>query len=429
MTAKNGRSINLISFRAQEFEAQELNIVDYTKCLLSRNEPQGIHLSQEEVNQLFEADVRATYHPEDPKCQFLLQQTSCPMIMDFWEKYKEPGKFLSRKSKEAATSFRALPRDRQNQNKGYIVLGDGITKVLIPDIDLLSLQNLSYLEVVSKVYHANGSDHIFETSMGRIWAGIVTNVFHFEVESMKVAKVAETISKDVKDYWKRVSDYRIILRQQRTRPVAANFFDDYPIRTNEQEDRIPNTASQWHSQANGPHTAMVSMEPGLEIEEQQYAGIFTNTQQSPSQLSVLGGQPLHTNNGSTSNSGPAAGFNSGFRKTFGPATPVDANSTITNMSNRSQAYDLQASNEHSKPSAPYQSESYNAVETQARFNEPILTNQIHAAADGHDLGGAALPLARNPLLPSVRSMQQYLSLQPQSSLPIRPRHHYKNEPQ
>ena len=388
MAAKKGRSIKLISFRAQEFETQGLNIVDYTKCLLSRNEPQGIHLSQEKVNQLFEADVRATYDPEDTMCQYLLQQKLCPLIMDFWEKYKEPGKFLSRKSKEARTSFRALPRDRQNQNKGSIVLGDGITKVVIPDIGLLSLQNLSYLDVIFKVYQGNGSDHIFETTMGRIWVGIVSNVFHFEVEGMKVAKVAETISKDVKDYWRRVSDYRVSLRQERTRPVAADFFDDYPIQTHDQEARISSAASQGRSQANGPYATMVDMEPTRESEELQHAG-----------------------------------FNSRFRKTFRPATPADANGTIMNMSNQSQAYDVQASNEHSQPRAPYHSESYNAVETQARFHEPrVLTHQIHAAANGHEVGGAAL--SRNPLIPSVRSMQEYSSLQPQSSLPIRPRHHY-----
>ena len=390
MTANKGRSINFICFRAQEFETEQVNIVDYTKILLSRNVPQGIRLSQEEVNQLFEADVRATYDVEDPKCQFLLQQKTCPLIMDFWEKYKEPGKFISRKSNEARTSFRALPRNRQNQNKGSILLGDGITKVLIPDIGLLSLHNLSYLDVILKVYQANGSDYIFETSMGRIWVGIVSNVFHFEVQSMKIAKVAETISKDVKDYWRRLSDHRMTLRQQRARPVAADFFDDYPVQTHEQGDRISSPASQWCSQVNGQYTTMVDMDPVLGSEELQYAG-----------------------------------FNSRFRNTFGQATPLDANDTIMNMSNHSQPYNVQASNEHSLPSATYQSESYNAVETPASFHEPILTNQIHPVADGHDVGGAAL-LPRNPFMPSVRSMQQYLSLQPQESLPIRPRHHHEN---
>ena len=423
MAAEKGRSINLICFRAQEFETLELNIVDYTKFLLSRNVPQGIHLSQEEVNQLFEADVRATYDAEDPKCRYLLQQKTCPLIMDFWEKYKEPGAFLSRKSKEARSSFRALPRDRQNPNKGSIVLGDGITKVLIPDIGLLSLHNLSYLDVILKVYQANGSDHIYETSMGRIWVGIVSNVFHFEVKSMKVAKVAEAVSNDVKDYWRRVSDYRMTLRQQRTRPVAADFFADYPIRMHEQEDRTSSTASQWHSQANGLHTKMVGMEPGLEMEEQQYGGMFPKTHQSPSQLSVLGAQPRHTNNNSTSNSGPNPGHNSRFRNTFGPATPLDANNAIMNMPNHSQAYDIQASIEQNQPSAPYQSESYNAVETQARFHVPVLTDQIHPAAAEHDVGGAALP--RHRLTPSVRSVREYPSLQPQSSLPIRPRQQHE----
>ena len=377
MTANNGRSINFICFRAQEFETEELNIVDYTKCLLSRNVPQGIRLSQEEVNQLFEADVRATYDVQDPKRQFLLQQKICPLIMDFWEKYKEPGKFISRKSNEARTSFRALPCDRQNKNKGSILLGDGITKVLIPDIGLLSLHNLSYLDVILKVYQANGSNHIFKTRMGRIWVGIVSNIFHFEVQSMKVAKVAETISTDVKHYWRRVSDYRMALRQQRARPVAADFFDDYPILTHEPDDRISSTASQWRSPVNGPHTTMVDVGPNPEVEEQQYAGMFTNTHHSPSQPSVLGAQSRHAKNGSTFSLGP------------------------------------------------YQSESHNAVETQTRFHDPVLTNQIHTAADGHEVG-----FARNSLLPSVRSMQQYLSLQPQSSLPIRPRRrHHEDRPQ
>ena len=244
IAVKNSIPITLISYRYQEFEVRGLNNLDYTKCLLGRNAPRGVHLSQREVNWLFESDVRATYSPEDPRCKFLLQQKSSPLAMDFWEKYTEPRKFLSRKSQEAKTSFRALPRDKHNQHKGTVVLSDGIAKLLVPDIDLLSLQNVSYLDVVWKVHRASSGDHMPEATMGRIWEGIVINVFHFEAESLKVTKLAEVKSEDVRKYWRRVSDSELALRRRRVRPVAADFFDDYPSRANGQGDHTPSTISE-----------------------------------------------------------------------------------------------------------------------------------------------------------------------------------------
>ncbi|KAM0800007.1 hypothetical protein BDR22DRAFT_963512 [Usnea florida] len=186
--------------------------------------------------------------------------------------------------------------------------------------------------------------------MGRIWVGIVSNVFHFEIESMKVAKIAEAI-KHVENSCKMVSDYRLTLLRQRVRPMAADFFDDYDNSMSQQDGHISSIVGQRRLQANEPDTTTVDTEPGLEIEEQQYADIVTNTQNSPNQVFVFGAQPRHTNNGSTSNCGPAVGFNSYFRNTFRPATPADANSTFMNMSHQSQTYDIQASNEHP---APYQ---------------------------------------------------------------------------
>lgn len=72
--------------------------------------------------------------------------------------------------------------------------------------------------------------------MGRIWEGIVINVFHFEAESLKVTKLAEVKSEDVRKYWRRVSDSGLALRRRRVRPVATDFFDDYPSRANGQGD-------------------------------------------------------------------------------------------------------------------------------------------------------------------------------------------------
>lgn len=70
-------------------------------------------------------------------------------------------------------------------------------------------------------------DDTLEARLGRIWGCIVINVYHFEAESTKVVKLAEAITKGAKNYRRMVSEYRLIIRQQRVWPVAANFFDDY----------------------------------------------------------------------------------------------------------------------------------------------------------------------------------------------------------
>lgn len=86
--------------------------------------------------------------------------------MDFWEKYTDPGNFLSRKSEEAKTSFRVL--DKHNQPKGSILLGDCIAKILVPEIGLLCLQNVSHLDVVWKIHRENNGDQMPESKVGRI---------------------------------------------------------------------------------------------------------------------------------------------------------------------------------------------------------------------------------------------------------------------
>lgn len=444
MAVKDGIPIISIFYRYHEFEIQGLNHLDYTKCLLSRNAPRGVHLSQGEVNWLF---VRATYSQGDSKCRFLLQQRLCPLVMDFWEKYTEPGKFLSRKSQEAKTSIRALPRDKHNQHKGSIVLTDGIAKIVVPDIDLLSLQNISYLDVVWKVHQASSGDLIPEATMCRIWEGIVINIFHFETESMKVAKLAEAKSEDVKKYWRTVSDHRLALRRQRVRPVAADYFDDYPSPASKQDNRAPSTIGKQCLRTDEADTTMTDVEEVLASEKQQCGDVSHETQRFLSQLFVFGGPPRYADDGTAYNSSPPPGLNHLFRETFAPVTTFsEAHGIIPNVPNSSQRCSNQCcgspqtANEHSE-SAFHGSVSRDMVETQARFGEMVLINQTEPA-EADDFQAQSLrygifspdphqvappfnnPLTAQPLLPSILHMRQYLALQPQ----MPPAAHERNTP-
>ena len=331
---KNGQTITLISYRAQAFETQGLNLLDYTKCLLSRNAPNGVHLTQDEVNALFEVDVQATYGKDHPKCQLLLQQMSSPLIMDFWEKHTDPGKFLSRKSQKAKTSFRALPRDQHNQQKGSIVLSNGITKILVPDIDLLSLKNVNYLDVVRSIHQASGRAHMSAAKMGRIWEDIIINIYHFEPTSTKNCKLAEATSNEANSYWKMVSDHRLALRQQRVRLVAADFFDDYPNYIDRENER---TTTRPRLQM--LHNRDIQIDDAGQVlanEQQQQQQSCKGKSNKPPQAflnsvsSFISATPPHHADDETAfNTAPppprASGLGHRFRKTFGPVVSVDAN--------------------------------------------------------------------------------------------------------
>lgn len=328
---KNGQPITLISYRAQEFETQELNLLDYTKCLLSRNAPNGVHLTQDEVNGLFEGDVQATYGKDHPNCQFLLQQISSPLTTDFWEKHTDPGKFLIRKTQEAKTSFRALPRDKHNQQKGSIVLSNGITKILVPDIDLVSLKSVNYLDIVRNIHQANKGEHMSAAKMDRIWEGIVINVYHFESESTKLCKLAEATSNEANSYWRMVSDYRLALRQQRVRLVAADFFGDYPRHVDREKDHTLSTTTGPRQQLLNRDIRIVDAGQVLENEQRQQPCEGKSLNPPPPQAFlnsvssfVAGSPPHHADDGTNSvqlrpaAAAAAAGFRPPFPQDFRP---------------------------------------------------------------------------------------------------------------
>lgn len=162
------------------------------------------------------------------------------------------------------------------------------------------------------------------------------NVFDFEAESMKVAKLAEVISKDVKNYWRTVSNRRLASRQQRVRPVAADFFDNYPDCASKQDHCIPDTISERRSQKDEPDTTMIDVEQVLANEEQPYTGMSKKTQDFPSQLFTFASPPRFANERRAFNSGPPPGLNHRFRKTFGAVTSIDADGTMINVPHHSQ---------------------------------------------------------------------------------------------
>ena len=331
---KNGQPITLISYRAQEFETQGLNLLDYTNCLLGRNASNGIQLTQDEVNALFEGDVQATYGKDHPKCQFLLQQMSSPLANDIWEKHTDPSKFLFRKTQEAKTSFRALQHDQHNQQKGSIVLSNGITKILVPEIDLLSLQNVSYLDVVRNIHRANGGgDHMSAAKMGPIWEDIVINIYHFEPKSTKNCKLAEATSNEANLYWRTVSDHRLALRQQRVRLVAADFFDDYPNYIDRENERTTTRPRQRILPNRDMPTVDAGQVPANAQQKQQPCKGKSNELQAflnPVSSFISDTPPHHANDGTAFNSDPPppplpSSLGHRFRKTFGPVVSVDAN--------------------------------------------------------------------------------------------------------
>ncbi|MCJ1458166.1 hypothetical protein MMC28_008537 [Mycoblastus sanguinarius] len=223
LTAKNGRPVVPLIYRANEFEAIGHSIVEYTKKLLSKNDPRGVHLDQGEVNWYFEGDVRATYAEGDERRYWALQQRMCPLIVGFWAMYTNPENFFLHKANEATTHFRELPRDRACRNKGTLILGDGNETVVVPDIGLLSLRHVNYIDVVKAVKGANAEVDFSEMKMLKLWQGIVVNVYHYECDCAKIEKLVEADSEAAKGYWMWVHDSELAMNQQKKSFLAPEF--------------------------------------------------------------------------------------------------------------------------------------------------------------------------------------------------------------
>ena len=155
-----------------------------------------------------------------------------------------------------------------------------------------------------------------------------TNPDKFELRKSQESKTAEANIEESKHYWKVMSEYRLFLRQQRVRPIAADFFDIYPKPTNRQNDHTLSTTARPCHQMPDRDTPTVDAGQGLANEELPYRGKSEKRQAFPSQLSVSGGIHCSARDETAFISAPPSGLGQRFRKTFGPVASVDANGAI-----------------------------------------------------------------------------------------------------
>ena len=74
--------------------------------------------------------------------------------MDFWEECTKHENLRLGKSQEPKPSFRALARNRPNLPDTFILLSDGIVKILVPNINILSPHNVRCLDVTSSTLNS-----------------------------------------------------------------------------------------------------------------------------------------------------------------------------------------------------------------------------------------------------------------------------------
>lgn len=98
---------------------------------------------------------------------------------------------------------------------------------------LLCLQAVEYLSVVREVQANNAGLLFSESKMQRIWQSIVSNIYCYESDSTRKAKMAELAGKHAKGYW--TAPKRA---ERMPRKLAVEFFDDLSS-SDESDSRRP----------------------------------------------------------------------------------------------------------------------------------------------------------------------------------------------
>ena len=142
--------------------------------------------------------------------------------------YTNPYEFFKRKANEQIDSFREVARGEDSRVDGTIVLTDAYDEITIPEIGLFSLQNVRYVDVLSRVNNADPVDCFSEATMRRLWQGIVINVFDFEPEWAKKAKLEEVESEEARRYWTWVGGYRVASEARQIPPTPRDFLSSGP---------------------------------------------------------------------------------------------------------------------------------------------------------------------------------------------------------
>lgn len=117
----------------------------------------------------------------------MMLQTACPLVEGLWEKRADADAFKRKRAKQTESGFHIISREpTKDELKEYpfgIIMTHSVHgDVVVPDIALLPLCRLSYLDLTRKILVANPTKDLDMFILCELWEAILTKIYDYEYD-------------------------------------------------------------------------------------------------------------------------------------------------------------------------------------------------------------------------------------------------------
>lgn len=125
------------------------------------------------------------------------QQAHCPKYEVYWQKRLDADAFKAKRAHQSSADFWSFPRQLskdEQKDKGVVLLGNHDWEFFLPEVQLMPLYHVFFLELAKKVILANPGKLLTIELMRRLWRVLIREVYDFVNEAERMAKLEEVHS-------------------------------------------------------------------------------------------------------------------------------------------------------------------------------------------------------------------------------------------
>lgn len=199
----------------EHLEERKYNIIHFSAQFRINNRPLGQVITRPVVEFFWIDEIWRLYPTDHPEKRRLIgqvtrdytlsrlligpedanaKQAHSPKYEIYWQKRLDADAFTAKRARQKSAEIWSFPRRLSREEKkddGMILLGNREWEYILPEVQLMPLYDVFFLELAKKVLAANPGKSLTLTLMERLWRLLIREVYDFVDEVERKAKLEE----------------------------------------------------------------------------------------------------------------------------------------------------------------------------------------------------------------------------------------------